>query len=35
MDIEEYENIFDYLSDKKYQNDIKESEKKKNKKDVI
>jgi len=27
--------IFGYLSDKKYPNDIKESEKKKNKKDVI
>jgi hypothetical protein len=27
MDHEEYERIFDYLSDKKYPNDIKESEK--------
>ena len=28
MDSEEYEKIFGYLSDKKYPNDIKESEKK-------
>ena len=35
MDPEEYEHIFGYLSDKKYPNGIKESEKKKNKKDVI
>ena len=35
MDPEEYEQIFGYLNDKKYPNDIKESEKKKNKKDVI
>jgi hypothetical protein len=27
MDLEEYEQIFCYLSDKKYPNDIKESEK--------
>jgi hypothetical protein len=27
MDPEEYEQIFGYLSDKKYPNDIKESEK--------